>query len=699
MDRTILTVLAAGAASLALASAAPAQAAPADTPSTAKPAPAQPPLNASVRDVRDLREAVLSPDGAQVASPIADSTAEGGKTHIWLLSADGKAARQATFTSGETDPGERSPAWSKDGRGLFFLAKRGKADRLYRLPMAGGEAEALTLARAPTGALKSGWNLKAEEAVDVEPRVYDVAANDKWIALVAADGETAAREAEVKKKDDAVRVGHDDRKTVRLYLVDAATGQARQVDLPDNVASARWSPGSDELLVVTAPQDEDLGPAARLWRVRAADGQASQITAAPNTVRQPLWTAAGAVWLAQCEEDAPPGCAELYAYDASTQTVRGLTKGLRGTLTENLVVEKGGKTLVTPIQAGVRQRLARIDLGAGALSWIDVPLPVVASVQTNPNETGWAMIASGPLQPRAVFVASRLGDPATRLAGPAVVPADWPMTPSETVRWKNGKLDIEGLIYLPRGASAAAKAPLVVIVHGGPSGLFQDRYSNQVNLLIAQGWAVLETNPRGSQGYGAAFEAANKNDLGGGDYADIMTGVDAALARYPVDPQRMALIGYSYGGEMAAFVEGRTARFKALVSGAPVIDQFSEYGTEDGSFYDRWYFGKPWEHFADAWRQSPLARVGQARTPLLLIQGEDDPTDPLGQSKEMYRAMRQAGAPVELVTYPRETHATLGRGFAAESTREPWHGDDVRRRMIAFLADAFAGKPPAAVTP
>ncbi|THD62222.1 MAG: S9 family peptidase [Phenylobacterium sp.] len=674
-------------------------AAPAEAPSTAKPAPPQPPLNASVREVRDVREAVLSPDGTLVAAPIADSTADGGKTHIWLLSADGKAARQATFTGAEADPGERGPAWSKDGRGLFFLAKRGKADRLYRLPMAGGEAEALTLARPATGALKSGWNLKVEDAADVAPSAYDISPDNKWIALVAADGETAAREAEVKKKDDAVRVGHDDRKTVRLYLADAATGQAREIDLPDNVRQARWSPGSDELLVITAPQDEDLGPAARLWRVRAADGQATLIAAAPNTVREALWTAAGAVWLAQCEEDAPPGCAELYAYDFAAGAARGLTKGLKGTLSENLVVEKGGKTLVTPIEAGVRQRLARIDLATGALSWIDVPLPVVASIQTNPNETAWAMIASGPLQPRAVFVAGRLGDLGTRLAGPAMVPAGWPMTPSETVHWKNGKLDVEGLIYLPKGVSAAAKVPLVVIVHGGPTGLFQDRYSNQVNLLVAQGWAVLETNPRGSQGYGAAFEAANKNDLGGGDYADIMTGVDAALAKYPVDPQRMGLIGYSYGGEMAAFVEGRTNRFKALVSGAPVIDQFSEYGTEDGSFYDRWYFGKPWERFADAWRQSALAKVGQAKTPLLLIQGEDDPTDPLGQSKEMYRAMRQAGAPVVLVTYPRETHATLGRGFAAESTREPWHGDDVRRRMIAFLADAFAGRPPAADTP
>jgi len=160
---------------------------------------------------------------------------------------------------------------------------------------------------------------------------------------------------------------------------------------------------------------------------------------------------------------------------------------------------------------------------------------------------------------------------------------------------------------------------------------------------------VLRPNPRGSTGRGAGFAAANKNDLGGGDYRDIMAGLDAVLKQYSADPDRLALFGYSYGGEMAGFAEGKTTRFKAIISGAPVIDQFSEYGTENNSWYDRWFFGKPWEHFEDAWKQSPLAGVAHATTPFLLLQGSDDATDPAGQSREMYRALRQMGVPVELV--------------------------------------------------
>jgi dipeptidyl aminopeptidase/acylaminoacyl peptidase len=140
---------------------------------------------------------------------------------------------------------------------------------------------------------------------------------------------------------------------------------------------------------------------------------------------------------------------------------------------------------------------------------------------------------------------------------------------------------------------------------------------------------------------------------------------------------------------MAGFVEGKTDRFKAIVSGAPVIDQQSEYGTESVSSYDRWFYGKPWEHPQDAWRQSPLANVAHATTPFLLLQGEADTTDPLGQSLEMYRALRQAGVEVQLVRYPREDHEPLHDALHGLPSPEPWHGFDARQRLVKFIQTAF----------
>ena len=655
---------------------------------------AEPPLNDSVRQVREMRDLALSPDGRQVAAVITDSTADGGRTHVWLLGADGKSARQATFSTGEDEPGEQRPTWADDGSSLFFLAKRGKAVRLHRLPLSGGEAEALKIARTDAGALKSGWNANVGDAVEVQVHAYEVSPDSRRIAVIAGDGETSAREAEIKKKDDAVRLGRDDLKKARLYIVDAATGEAREIPLPDDADSARWSPGSDELAVVTSPADEDLAPAHKAWRVPAAGGPPVQLAGLPDTVSTPAFIPGGLVYMAQCQQDAPPGCGELFAYDFTTHASRALTGGLDGSPSGRFVVEPGGKSVIASVLSGVRGRLARIDVASGKTDWLDFPQPTTTIASSNRAESGWAVLGCGPLQPCTAYFTPKLGEAApVKLAGPALVPADWPEAPSRLVTWTNGDLQLQGLLYQPQ-TPAGGRVPLVVMVHGGPAGAFADTYYDLVHLLVAQGWAVFLPNPRGGVGRGPAFMAANKNDLGGGDYTDIMTGVDAVIAGYPVDPARMALIGYSYGGEMAGFVEGRTDRFKALVSGAPVIDQFSEYGTEDSSFYDRWYYGKPWEHFADAWRQSPLARVGHAKTPMLLIQGEDDPTDPLGQSLEMRRAMLQVGAPVVMVSYPRETHATLGAAYSGGVTREPWHGVDVRRRMIQFITDAFAGKTP-----
>jgi dipeptidyl aminopeptidase/acylaminoacyl peptidase len=120
-----------------------------------------------------------------------------------------------------------------------------------------------------------------------------------------------------------------------------------------------------------------------------------------------------------------------------------------------------------------------------------------------------------------------------------------------------------------------------------------------------------------------------------------------------------------------------------------VIDQNSEYGTERGSYYDQWYFGKPWEHETDAWRQSPLSGAAQAKTPFLLIQGEGDTTDPLGQSQEMYRALKQMKVPVDLVTYPRDDHGPLGGAIYGSPSPEPWHGFDARQRIVEFIEAAF----------
>ncbi len=432
-------------------------------------------------------------------------------------------------------------------------------------------------------------------------------------------------------------------------------------------------------------------PSDTAWLVTAnAPARPTRIATLPLTVESVVWSGDDTkiFFTAQSEADAPPGVADLFVLSLSDEKIVNFSKRYRGTFTS---VDVGdGDGAIAGSVVGTTAGYVRVDGRAASLTAIDLGGDVT-QLATNDRHSGWTFVRSSGDEPAALYYTAALDKPATRLTLPPTA-GDWRAVKPRVVHWKSDTLTIEGLLYLPPDA-ATRRVPLIVDVHGGPTGVWRNSYSPLTQFLVGQGWAVLQPNPRGSTGYGAAFASANKNDLGGGDYRDIMAGVDAVLAADSIDASHLALIGYSYGGEMAGFVEGKTDRFKAIVSGAPVIDQFSEYGTENGSWYDRWYFGKPWEHMEDAWRQSPLSGVSHAKTPFLLLQGEADATDPLGQSLEMYRALRQAGVPVQLVQYPREDHGPLSEGINGGPSREPWHGFDARQRIVRFISAAFTGRP------
>ncbi len=662
------------------------------------------PSNEVLRHVRALSSPRLSPNGKGVLLEVADSTAKGGQEHLWLVDIERNTARQLTFTpandsSGEYR-GEYDGSWMPDGGSVLFLAHRGKYTQLYRLPMDGGEARAYVLKVLPRvdeskspDAVPPVKNLTSEKATPLEINVsyYSVSPNGKFIAITARDPETPGEKKEHEEKADAVWVDHNPHGT-RLYLLDPASGKLTATGVPPNVRRVAWSKRGNRLVAIASGMnhEDELHPANSAWLLDASrPAHPERLTRIPATVEGGTWASDGNhfYFLAQSAADTPPGYDDLYALDLTSGTVSILTSGFSGSLGYGLPIETSSGVLET-VQIGTRETM--LEMQAGSQRILHFPTPVVRQLETNARKTGWVWLGNGSTTPTTLYYAARLGDQPRALHAPAVVPAGWMAVKAKIVHWTNEGFDLEGLLYLPPGASAEHKVPLIVDVHGGPTGAWVDDYFVFNEFLLGHGWAVFEPNPRGSTGYGAKFVAANHNDLGGGDYRDIMTGVDAAIAQEPIDPSRMVLMGYSYGGEMAGFVEGKTTRFKAIIAGAPVIDQESEYGTESGSWYDRWFYGLPWEHAADAWRQSPLAWAAHAKAPMLLLQGEADTTDPLGQSEEMYRALRQMGVPVDLVEYPRENHGPLAEGIFGMPSPEPWHGFDARQRIVKFIEAAFA---------
>lgn len=675
------------------------------------------PSNEDLRHFRAYDEVQVSPDGSSVLLQAREPTADGGRKHLWLLDAKGGAPRQLTYSPESDKDGESSPRWMPDGRSILFVAHRGEHAELFRLSLTGGEAEKLAIevpvvvddSRAPealplvdAASTDAANPPKSPATLPVDVRSYGVNASSDWLWVLAGDPQTPGEKAQAEAKADANWVDHETHGT-HLYLWNLLTRKAVVAALKDDVAEVAWSPDGSRLAVVTeAPHHgSDLGPTRRAWLVSPAHPDKPEaLEEMPREVSSLQWSASGRelYFASQAKRDAPPGYPDLFVDELAAHRVSNLTDGLDGTPVDNTVSLPDGGVAVSIVRGfdwtieqygGERSSTSG---GARVLRHIAGSLGMLA---TNANHSAWTWIESRSGHEPEVWYAPSLTAPGNRLNAPAFSTAGTHRNAeAQRIEWTFEGRTLQGLLYMPPGAAANARVPLFLEGHGGPTGAFVDQYIPYFDFLVGQGWAVFLPNPRGSTMRGAAFAAANKNDLGGGDVRDILAGIDHVLKHYPVDGQRMAFSGYSYGGELAGFMEGQTTRFRAIINGAPVIDQFSEYGTEDDSYYDRWFYGLPWRHFADAWRQSPLAGVGRQKggTPMLLIQGESDVTDPPGQSWEMYRALRQEHVPVELVTYPREGHGSLARGIWGEPSKEPWHGFDARRHIVEFVKAHL--KPP-----
>jgi dipeptidyl aminopeptidase/acylaminoacyl peptidase len=234
---------------------------------------------------------------------------------------------------------------------------------------------------------------------------------------------------------------------------------------------------------------------------------------------------------------------------------------------------------------------------------------------------------------------------------------------TEVITWKSTDgTPVEGVLLKPVGYQAGRKYPLIVEAHGGPTGAtnagFKANWGSPGQVWAGQGWAVLYPNPRGSTNYGEKFTRANIMDWGGGDYRDIMTGVDDVIKRGIADSSKMAFEGWSYGGYMTAWVVSQTSRFKAARMGAGLSDLQSMYGTTDIPGYIGTFFsGVPTQKTLDFYRaRSAITFVDNVTTPLLIQHGGSDQRVPVGQSMEYYRALKDRGKTVELVFYPREGH-------------------------------------------
>ena len=610
---------------------------------------------------------VLSPAGDRVASvetlTVLTSAEERHGTVVVRRVADGALVR--TLDPCATCRYD-SLAWSADGAALAFVGTDAAA----------GTA-AILLAREGTVTTLATVNGVAN-TLRFSPDGRSLA----LLATVAAKKKIGALEAGVPQVGDIG--GAPDEQ--RIAVVPVSGGAPRMVSPADTfIYEYDWTPDGTTFVATAAKGDGDAHWwLADLVAVERATGSARVIAKADYARYQmavPRVAPDGrsVVFVGGIMSDFGPLGGEIYAVPFAGGTPTRVTPGFRGSF--NGLAWRGGRLFATGIL-----------VDRAALMVVD---PVRHDVRTLWSEPATATAAEGAFALSAdgrvgATVLEDFGRPARIVAGP--VRALRPLTHDNdalavdldvrSLRWRSDGHEVQGWLVGPRRPPPDRRYPMIVHVHGGPSAavlpLFGTDYSlyTTVHEWVEHGYYVLLPNPRGSFGQGDEFARANIRDFGGGDFRDILAGVDEAERVAPIDDGRLGIHGHSYGGFMVMWAVTHTDRFRTAVAGAGLSNWISYYGLNG---IDTWmlpFFGATMYDAPDLYRRmSPLESIKAAKTPTLLYTGEYDVEVPAEQSFEFWHALEDLGVPTELHVYPGEGHLI----------RQAAHIQDLRARLPAWF--------------
>jgi dipeptidyl aminopeptidase/acylaminoacyl peptidase len=587
------------------------------------------------RFISDLQ---MSPDGLQLAFVVTEpATDDGRATHVWMYDHRSGRVRQFTYSK----KSETWPRWSPDGKQLAFLSNRGEEEQVYVMRAGGGEAQSLSKGKRSINAF--AWSPDSQQ-----------------IAFLAPDVKTETKEKKEKEKDDARIVDKEDNHA-RLWLLNVATQEAQAItDEKWEVSEIAWLPKGNSLVAVATDHPESDQESNRILAINIPGGAMTEIVAPRGPFGDLKISPDGttASFVGSREDGPQPHDLMLLELTAGGKSAPKNLTAL--TLDRQIFDYQWNKAggLAAIAASGFRTKFHTFD-AHGSLD--DSPITSAPALASNPvafalTPDGIVFVGQTATEPEELYAWDEKNAP-IQLTHINDAWKQFSLIKPEFFKYKSfDGLEIEASLLKPAGYDGKTKLPLIVLIHGGPTGAWEDTIETWGQLLAARGYAVLYPNIRGSIGYGQKFIELNRGDWGGGDYKDVMAGVDDLIAKNIADPERLGIGGWSYGGYMSEWAITQTTRFKAAVSGAGLANLISEYGTEQHPSYDEWFYGLPYEKPEGFLNSSPFLYIRNAKTPTLILQGDADTVDPLGQSQELYRGLRRYGVETELVVYPREPH-------------------------------------------
>jgi len=625
-----------------------------------KPSPAQPGVAAPSKpltpemtlkrwSIGDLR---LSPDGSRVAMVVSEPAKPAGQRRtIWIY--DFQARTLKPFTG--SVKADTRPRWSPDGRTLAFLSNRDGENQIYLIPVDGGEARPLT--ESKTGISSFDW-----------------APDGRRLALETTVPKTDEEEKKDKDKDDARIVGKPEARTLFQVLDVESKAVQTLVQGAWRISEYVWTPDGGSLIMTATDDPREDVLSEKIYRVGAADGKMTLLAAPAGPFADLEVSPDGKLLSYLGSRGDGPDPHDIIIQPLGGGEARNLTARPIDRPIGPYVWEDAGR-LFAVVSMGFGNAFFTVTTDGKAERSAWSPALFVGSYAK--GTSGLAFVGESATQAPELWIAASSG-PADKVSH---FNKDWDdvkLLKPEIIRYPSfDKKEIEAALIKPAGLPPATKPPAIILVHGGPTGAWTDRIDAWGQLLAGHGFVVLSPNVRGSTGYGYDFMVVNRFDWGGGDFKDVMAAADWLIKSGLADPDRIGIGGWSYGGYMAAWAVTQTTRFKASVSGAPMTDLAFEYGSEAPgvNIGDTWALGNPYENLPLFTARSPVTFIKRVKTPTLLLCGENDATDPVGQCYQFHRGLRRYGVDSELVVYPREGHGP----------REEKHRLDVLNRMVAWF--------------
>jgi dipeptidyl aminopeptidase/acylaminoacyl peptidase len=557
--------------------------------------------------------------------------------------------------------------WSPDGKALALIATDAKAGAATVAVLRDGRFTPVTTVKGVANSVR--WSPDGRQLA--------------FLATVGAKKLTGAVEAGERQIGEIGLAQNEDEQ--RIAVVSAGGGDMRLVSPGDTfVYEYDWTPDGKGFVVTSAKGNGDNNWwIATLGHVDAATGKLRVLAAPKMQMNLPHVSPDGATvaFIGGLMSDFGSIGGDVYTVPINGGEPVDVTPNYRATVNG---IAWRGKEIYASVLSGADAGVAVIDPVAktNRMLWHG-PVSAAAS-----RDAHFAFSADGK---RAASVLEDFEHAPYIVTGElpelrAVTHENEALAPvvsGRSISWTNEGFNVQGWLVGPRTVEPGKTYPMIVTVHGGPSAAVTPRYvSNSdsgnalVRDLVKEGYFVFMPNPRGSYGQGEAFTSANRKDFGGGDWRDILAGVDAVIKQAPVDGNRLGLGGHSYGGYMTMWGVTHSTRFKAAVAGAGIANWISYYG-QNG--IDTWmvpFFGATMYDDPAAYRAaSPIESIRSTKTPTLIYVGERDVECPPAQSFEFWHALHALGVPTTLLVYEGEGHAF----------RKPEHQKDLRAREIGWF--------------